>query len=91
VLAEVVDLDRVGVPQRRGHARLAFEARARTLASCVLRQDELEGHLAAQLDLRGQKDHAHPALAQLALELEAPRDDVSGLQHRAVRAHKRTS
>ena len=63
-LAEVVDVDGVGMIQRGCHACLTLEALNRTLLYGVLRVKHLERDLAAEVQLRCAIHLTHPACAE---------------------------
>ncbi len=71
-LARVVDRDDVGVVDRGGGARLAYEALAEVGVLGQLRGDELQRDGAVEVELERPVDHAHAAAAR------DPQDAVAG-------------
>ena len=76
-LADVADLDDMGVLEMRDRAGLGQEPRQRLGPGMGAAQDHLDGADAAQHDLAGLVDHAHAAPAQLLQDLVA-RDGGAG-------------
>src|SRR5262245_47096172 len=72
LLADLVDVDDVGVLQTGDRQRLAPEAAHLLRAGQVAGADHLEGNAAAQPHLPGLVHHAHPAPAHLPHQLEVP-------------------
>ena len=91
VLADLVDLDDVGVLQARDRFRLRPEARQFRGAGVAARQDHLQRYHPVRLDLPRPVHHPHAAAAQLTQQLIAgDRDDGRRFDQRpGVRGERR--
>ena len=74
VLAGRVDRHDVRMVDRRGHARLALEALAELGVAGAVGGDDLQRDGAAQVELHGAVDDAHPAAGDDALDAAAAED-----------------
>ncbi len=74
LLANVIDLDDVGMLQPRDGLGLGVEAGDLGRAGMAARQDHLERDLAIEADVPCAVDHAHPAATELGQELVAGHD-----------------
>ena len=74
LLADVVDLDDVGVLEPRDGLGLGAEAGRLGRPGVAARQDHLERDLAIEADVPRPVDHAHPAAAELLQDLVAGQD-----------------
>ena len=64
-LIDLVNSANVGMVQRRGGLRFAFESLQRELVLCQIFRKEFQRHKTPQLDIFGLIDNTHPAAAQL--------------------------
>lgn len=75
-----MDRDDVGVHQLRGGARFAQEPVAKHRVSAEVPRQELDGNRALERDITGEKDDAHAAAPQFALEQVASGDYALEIQ-----------
>ncbi len=80
---EVVDLHDVGVAQGRGGLGLVAEALHELGVTAELRAQDLDGHLAAELAVRGAEDGGHATLTEDLVEPVAAGQDPAELSHAA--------
>ena len=73
-LGGVVDVDHVGVVDRRGELGLAHEALAEALVGGQLGADDLQRHRALEPEVDGPVDHAHAAAAAQGVDAVAGED-----------------
>ena len=66
VFADFIDGTNIGMIQGGGGASLALETLEGLWVMGQFIGQELEGHMAAELEILGFEDHTHPAAAQLA-------------------------
>ena len=71
MVANVIDLGDVGVPQPGDRLGLGLEAYGRLFAGVVAGQNHLQGAETIQADLTGQIDHSHAAAAEFVQNLVA--------------------
>lgn len=83
-LAPVVDGDDVRMVEPRGGPRLGLEAPPPLLAegAAPADGDELDGHVAFEVEIAGEEDRAEAALAEPAHDLEAAGDALTGARAR---------
>ena len=83
VLEEVVDGDDVGVAERAGDARLAYEALGEGGIGGMKRRQFLQGDDAIEVGLPGEIDDCHPAAADLTDDVVSP-ERTQDLGHRTL-------
>ena len=77
VLADVVDVHDVRMREPRGEPCLAEKARAQLVVAREILGEALQRDGAVELDVAGEVDDRHRAVAERALELVAARDHQS--------------
>ena len=83
VLADVIDIDDVGVGEGGGRARLALEAGAEARIGGELRPRRLDRHVAAEEEIVTEVDGRHAALAEAATDAIASFDQCLRLDDHA--------
>ena len=82
-LADVIDVDDVGVGEGGGRPRLALEAGAEAGIGGVLRPRRLDRHVAAEEEVVAEVDDRHASLAETAPDPIAAIDQCLRLDHHA--------